>query len=367
MPSALQNKTTLSTNAIAALHSMSSEAWYMSVEHLNTFANIAMGLSTAGDAEAIDSPFDFDLSSLGVKAEGYSARTVIAGATAVIPVTGMLRPKNDFWVKYGLATSTKNIVSDTHQAMKDERIENIVYAVDSPGGLSMGNAEAAKVIYGYRGKKPMTTFAEGLMASAAYYIGSATGNIIATPSSSIGSIGTILTHMEVTEALSQMGYKVTEIHHGENKGLGSPYRKLNATAKKHLQGYVDSYGSQFVGAVMKHRGVSQNVVDTRFGQGRTFIASEAMERGLIDAIGSLDSNGQIVIEEQRKSRSVAARSSVAVVQPTSESENSVPFSTKVIAAMYLVGVIESQDADESIIESSFKGFCKGKKQTSADR
>jgi ClpP class serine protease len=83
--------------------------------------------------------------------------------------------------------------------MADESIGAIVIQIDSPGGNVAGTPEVARKIYEARGKgKAIIAQADSLMASAAYYIGAAADEIVATPSSEVGSIGVYAVHEDAS-------------------------------------------------------------------------------------------------------------------------------------------------------------------------
>jgi signal peptide peptidase SppA len=212
----------------------------------------------------------------------------IAGGVAMIPIVGVLQPKSNLITAYFGGTSTSQVESDVRRALADSQVRSIVLLIDSPGGSAMGNEEVARTIYGARGVKPITAFVRGMAASAAYYIASAADKIIASPSSLIGSIGTILLHTDGSKYYADWGLKVTPITQGKHKADGNSFEPLTDQSRSTLQEFVDAHGDMFVNAVARHRSVTPKVVRDQYGQGKVFLADEALRRGMIDAIGSLN-------------------------------------------------------------------------------
>jgi signal peptide peptidase SppA len=208
----------------------------------------------------------------------------LIGNVAVLGIFGVLSQKAT-WMTRALGwTSTEALETQFKAALADSQVKAIVFYVDSPGGSALGNEEVSKTIVAGRGVKPIYTYARGLMASAAYYIGSAASQVFASPSSTIGSIGAVSTHVEWSKALAEMGAGVTVVRSAPNKQLWNGVEKLTPDAKASMQKWVGSYGDQFEKAVATNRGLTQADVKARFGQGDAFLASEAAQRGLIDGV-----------------------------------------------------------------------------------
>ncbi len=82
-------------------------------------------------------------------------------------------------------------------AASNPNIAAIVLQIDSPGGEVSGTQQLADVIKSVQ--KPVVAFVDGMMASAALWIGSAADEIIAsTPQDIIGSIGTMMSFGDMT-------------------------------------------------------------------------------------------------------------------------------------------------------------------------
>lgn len=217
-----------------------------------------------------------------------SSKMQVAGGTAIIPIVGILQPRVNLITSYYGGTATSQVEDDFRRALSDSQVRRIVLVVDSPGGSAQGNEEVARTIFGARGAKPITAFVRGMAASAAYYIASAADKIVASPSSAIGSIGTLLMHFEESKYDDAIGFKITPIFHGERKADGNQFTPLNEQSRKTLQQYVDAYGDQFVNAVARHRATTPEGVRQTYGQGQVFLADEALRRGMVDQVGVLN-------------------------------------------------------------------------------
>ena len=160
--------------------------------------------------------------------------------------------------------------------------------MNSPGGQVGGIEELSKKIFDARGTKPIVAVANHLMASAAYWIGTAADEIVVTPSGEVGSIGVFAAHQDISAQLEKEGIKVSLIKAGKYKAEANPYEPLSEEARAAIQENVsDIYGS-FVDAVARNRGVKSAAVRTGFGEGRVVSAKQAIELGMADRIGTLD-------------------------------------------------------------------------------
>ena len=210
------------------------------------------------------------------------------GNIAVIPVQGVISHRSSIFSYFFGGASIEDLTQQIRQAIADPSVSAIVMDVDSPGGDVDGVDELASEIYQARKQKPITAVSNCLMASAAYYLASQANEIIASPSSLTGSIGVYTTHMDYSGALNEAGIKVSMIKFGDNKGEGNPYEALTDPAREHLQDMVNTFGDQFEKAVGRGRGLKQDDVHKKFGQGRVFDAKKAVKLGMVDRVGTLD-------------------------------------------------------------------------------
>jgi signal peptide peptidase SppA len=211
-----------------------------------------------------------------------------AGSIAVLPIIGTMMQRMDWISAMSGGTSTDSIGKAFDKLVNDADISAIILEIDSPGGSVYGLEELSNKIRSARGKKPIVAVANSLMASAAYYVGSAADEISVTPGGEVGSIGTIAVHLDTSKADETEGFKYTLIKAGEFKGLGNSYEPLNKDGQGYIQGMVDQYYDMFVSAVAKNRGIGKEDVRKNYGQGKVFIASDAVKQGLADRVETLE-------------------------------------------------------------------------------
>jgi len=212
-----------------------------------------------------------------------------ASGVAVVPITGDIHFRSDLFDElFGIESSVQTITSRFRQALASADVEAIVLAVDSPGGTVDGVDELAAEIRAARGTKPIIAQAAPLMASAAFWLASAADEIVAMPSSRIGSVGVVMIHQEISRMAEADGVTTTIIRSNPDKLGVSRFEPLSEDAKAQLQEMANEFGRMFNAALADGRGVSLAKVETDFGRGRVFLAREALQRGMIDRIGTLD-------------------------------------------------------------------------------
>lgn len=217
------------------------------------------------------------------------AQAAAAGVVAVVPVHGPISSRLHMVQDMSSGgTSAEGIALALRQALAAPNVSAIVLDVDSPGGSVFGIQELADEIAAARGSKPIVAVANGLAASAAYWIAAAADEVVVSPSSQVGSVGVYAAHDDVSKAAEQKGVRRTFVHAGKYKVEGNPFEPLSDEARSELQRTVDRYHAAFVKSLARGRGVSQAAVRERFGEGRMFGAVEAVERGMADRVGTLE-------------------------------------------------------------------------------
>jgi len=135
-------------------------------------------------------------------------------------VEGLVHVSEMSWTKKNIHPG--KIVSTSQE------VEVVVLDVDSPGGYVGGIRELTDKIYNARGAKPIIAVANHMLASAALWIASAADEVVASPSSEIGSVGVFAGHADYSKAYEEEGIKITLIHAGKYKVEGNDDNKGKA-------------------------------------------------------------------------------------------------------------------------------------------
>ena len=226
------------------------------------------------------------------------------GVVAVVRARGIVVKTASVWDEMFGFMSTDSLRKTMASLYADQSISTIIIDWDSPGGVVPdGVYELTTYLRSMRGVKRTVSVANTLLASAAYWVGSAATEIVATPSATVGSIGVFGAHVDLSGMYAAAGVKVTLITAGDYKAEGEESQPLSPEALAEMQRGVDEIYDHFIDDVAKNRGIKTSDVLANYGQGRAFSAERAMKIGMIDRIDTLESviSGEVAaIQNKRK-------------------------------------------------------------------
>jgi len=207
------------------------------------------------------------------------------GGIGLITIQGVIghRPGGGYYAN----TYSAEVADWLRKMAANPAIGAIVLDIDSPGGTVAGLAEAADTINDVKAIKPVYAVANPEAASAAYHLGSQATRFYSTPSGEVGSIGVWAAHVDLSEALTNAGIKVSLVSAGKYKVEGNPFEPLGEVAREEIQRSVDMHYEAFLKSVARGRNTTPATVRDTFGQGRMVEAPRAKDLGMIDAIHTL--------------------------------------------------------------------------------
>ena len=197
---------------------------------------------------------------------------------AIVPVKGVIGRNLSELESYCGAVDLKDVEEMLEAVERDPRVKTIIFAVDSPGGTSVGVPELANRIRA--SKKQTIAFTDSEACSAAYWLASQCEQVFATPSASVGSIGCYIAYLDESQAYADEGLKVDVIKSGKFKGAGIPGTSLDANQKAMLQEEVSEIHEEFKAAVKAVRTfASDDAMEAKIYSGK-----KAAENGLVTGI-----------------------------------------------------------------------------------
>lgn len=212
---------------------------------------------------------------------------IVQDGVALISIDGVIAKKMNLFTRISGGASTQMLVSSIDKARQDPNVKSALLIIDSPGGTVDGTSDAADAVRRFRDDKPIVALADGLMASAAYWIGSAaTAVYAANATTAVGSIGVVTAHVDISEYEKKIGIKTTEIYAGKFKRIASDRAPLSEEGRATIQDHVDYLYSIVVEAVAKNRGASVEAVLANMADGRIFVGQRAVEAGLVDGVST---------------------------------------------------------------------------------
>lgn len=232
---------------------------------------------------------------------------------AVVSLVGPIIKRDGFFSRFFGFASSQSFMRAVQAAHADDRVEQIVLRVDSPGGSVDGLSEAADAVAAAAKDKPVIAQVDGINASAAYFISSQATTIVSGRSDIIGSIGVRTMLYDYSAAFEEAGIKAIPIDTGEFKSAGALGTEITKRQQADFQRVVDAYFADFKDAVMRGRNMSSAKFDA-IADGRVFHAQEALQLGLIDGIQTMDDTlASLHQRRPMRRKTKAARSRLALM------------------------------------------------------
>jgi protease-4 len=187
----------------------------------------------------------------------------------------------------GVIISSEEIVKQIKKYAKSTSVKAIVFYVDSPGGGVSASEEIFQELKKAREKKPVIVSMGSVAASGGYYVSLAGSKIVANPGTITGSIGVIAQFPNFKKLLDKIGVDFEIVKSGKFKDSGNPYRGLTPEERKYFQSVIDDVYEQFVNHVVNERKMKKEDV-LKIADGRIFTGKQALELGLVDTLGTLE-------------------------------------------------------------------------------
>jgi signal peptide peptidase SppA len=198
--------------------------------------------------------------------------------TGVIPIAGVIGKGLSPIEKMTGAVDVNAIADAIDEFSANPQVTRIAFQVSSPGGTVTGVEELANKVRNI--SKPTMAYTDSEMASAAYWIASAADKVVASPSSTVGSIGVYMTIADMTEMAKAQGIKMVVIKSGKFKGAGIPGTSLSEEQVANLQQGVDEIHADFKAAVLQTR----KLVKAEDMEGQVFSGKQAAQRNLVTGL-----------------------------------------------------------------------------------
>jgi protease-4 len=199
----------------------------------------------------------------------------------------------------GIVVGSDTFVDQLRRVREDDSIKAIVLRVDSPGGSSVASDVMWRELMITRDEKPsrpLVTSMSDLAASGGYYISVPGQVIVAQPGTLTGSIGIFAGKIVVDGTLGKVGISTETVKSGKNSDIYSPFSRFSPEQRMKVGQYMDGFYKNFVAKVAEGRHMTPARVDA-IAQGRVWTGAQAKDRGLVDALGGLDT--AVSIAKQR--------------------------------------------------------------------
>ena len=164
----------------------------------------------------------------------------------------------------------------------------VAISINSPGGSPVQSRLIYKRIRDLAAEKDKTVlvFVEDVAASGGYMIAVAGDEIIADPSSIVGSIGVVSASFGFTELMKKIGVERRIYTAGKNKAVLDPFKPENKDDIERLKALQLEVHDTFIELVKERRGAKLKD-DPNLFTGQFWTGKKGLELGLVDALGDM--------------------------------------------------------------------------------
>lgn len=182
---------------------------------------------------------------------------------------------------------SRDFVKLIYQAKEDDDIKGIIIRINSPGGSVIASEEIYQAIIETKKVKPVYASMSDVAASGGYYMAMACDTIVAHSNTVTGSIGVVAAFPNVSKLLNNLYVNADTI----SNGVGNPFF-LNSTLPRNAQNEAEFEKNiyktyqRFLKKVALSRKKTVEEIRT-VAKGRVWLGKDALDKGLVDAVGNL--------------------------------------------------------------------------------
>lgn len=260
-----------------------SDNWTIRRHDFESFVSLIMPAIVAGNIEAASAKLnEDDKCTVKATAAPYMAKwyelddiSLPVDSIAVITLTGVLYSWESEWVAKQIEAAELN-----------PNICGIVFVIDGPGGMVSHLDMAAAAVENC--KKPTATVVTGIMASAHFWLGTASDRtFIASPLCEVGSVGIVCTHYSFREFFKMNGIDYREIYPDTADLKNKETRVLVENNDESLiKARAEKIHKIFAETVARNLGIEYDPKLPLF-RGEMFDGNEAVELSYIDQFGGV--------------------------------------------------------------------------------
>ena len=182
--------------------------------------------------------------------------------------------------------ASDRFVAEIDRIRKDKTVKSVVLRVNSPGGSVVASEKIRTALKLLMDEKPLVASYGNYAASGGYWISAGTQKIFSDATCLTGSIGVFSMIPEFSKTADKLGVNIVTVGSNKHSDMFSLMRPFDKEEEANLQAYVEDIYGRFVNIVAEGRSLETAQVDD-LGQGRVWVGTDALERGLVDEIGGL--------------------------------------------------------------------------------
>jgi protease-4 len=196
-----------------------------------------------------------------------------------------------------IVMGSDTVVAAFRAALRDRRVKAIVFRVDSPGGSPVASDSIwRQTVISKEQEKPIIVSMGNMAGSGGYMVSMAADRIVAEPGTVTGSIGVLGGKLLTRGLWDKIGVSYDDVRTSVNSRMWSTHYDYDEVGDERLNAMLDHIYDDFTGRVAEGRGMSVEAV-REVARGRIWSGEQAMENGLVDALGGYETALALVREE----------------------------------------------------------------------
>ncbi|WP_223640577.1 signal peptide peptidase SppA [Corallococcus sp. EGB] len=203
----------------------------------------------------------------------YGVGEVLRGKSQSNPLSG------------GQVMGGDTVAGAFRKAVEDPSVKAILFRVDSPGGSYTASDTIRREVQRAReAGKPVIVSMGTYAASGGYFVAMAGDKIVAQPGTLTGSIGVYSGKFVTSELWAKLGVNFDTIAFGRNASFASSDQPFTPEQRAHLESELDTLYLDFTSRAAQARNMPLEKLQ-EVARGRVWTGEDALERGLVDALG----------------------------------------------------------------------------------
>lgn len=184
--------------------------------------------------------------------------------------------------------NSRKLVKNLNDIQADSTVKAVVLRVNSPGGSAFGSEQIWKAVEDLKQVKPVAVSMGDYAASGGYYISCNANRIFADPTTLTGSIGIFGMIPDASDLLNKkIGLTFDEVRTNRYGNFPTIIQPMNEDEKAMLQAYVERGYGLFTKRCAEGRNMPLDSI-LHIAGGRVWTGSNALEIGLVDELGDLN-------------------------------------------------------------------------------
>lgn len=179
------------------------------------------------------------------------------------------------------------VVKKLDELTSNKFVKGVVVRINSPGGSATASEAIRQALQRLAAAKPVVFSMGELAASGGYWITTIGEPILAETTTITGSIGVFGMRFQVGALMRRLGVHTAVVNLDEGPLMDAMDRPWSDDARARMQSFVDDIYGRFLAQVATSRKKTVQQIEPLAG-GRVWSGQQALEHGLVDAIGGVD-------------------------------------------------------------------------------